>query len=559
VRNPLRRPGRRLLALLGSAALALAGAVALPGTAQAANVLANSGFESGSLSPWSCTGNLGSVVSSPVHGGSKALAGAVSSSDNAKCSQTVSVRPNTAYTLSGWVRGSYVYLGVEGGSSTWTTSPSAYSQLSVSFTTGGSQTSATVFVHGWYAQGTYHADDISLDGPGGGGSDTQAPTAPGSLRSTGKTSSSVSLAWNASTDNVGVTAYDVYSGSNQVLSVSGTTATVGGLSPSTGYTFTVRARDAAGNTSPASNSVSVTTDAGGGGTGFKQAAPYLYLGWGDPPSATSVMSATGIKWYTMAFILSSGGCNPAWDGSRPLTGGNDQTVINSIRSAGGDIVPSIGGWSGNKLGPNCSSAEALAGAYQKVIDAYGLKAIDVDIENTDEFENATVQDRILNALKIVKANNPGLRTVLTFGTSTTGPTYWGNRLIEQAKALNAGIDVFTIMPFDFGGGSDMYGNTVNATEGLKTKLKSTFGWDDATAYAHIGISGMNGLSDQQELTSPQIWTQIRDWANSHHIARLAFWSVNRDRPCPGGGVVSNCSGISQSTWQFTSITAGFTG
>ena len=101
--------------------------------------------------------------------------------------------------------------------------------------------------------------------------------------------------------------------------------------------------------------------------------------------------------------------------------------------------------------------------------------------------------------------------------------------------------------------------TKNATEGLKSKLKSTFGWDDATAYAHIGISGMNGLSDQQELTSPGTWTQIRDWANSHHIARLAFWSVNRDRPCPGGGVVSNCSGISQSNWQFTSITAGFTG
>ncbi|MEV0171527.1 carbohydrate binding domain-containing protein [Streptomyces sp. NPDC050803] len=558
MRIPLRRTRRRLLALLGSAALAVTGAVALPGTAHAANILPNPGFESGSLSPWSCTGNLGSVVSSPVHSGTKALAGAVSSSDNAKCSQTVTVRPNTAYTLSGWVRGSYVYLGVDGGASTWTTSPSAYSQLSLTFTTGATQTSATVYTHGWYAQGTYYADDISLDGPGGG-SDTQAPTAPSNLQSTGKSSSSVSLAWNASTDNVGVTAYDIYSGSNQVLSVSGTTATVGGLAPSTGYTFTVRARDAAGNVSAASNAVSVTTDPGSGGGGFKQAAPYLYLGWGDPPSATSVMSATGIKWYTMAFILSSGGCNPAWDGNRPLTGGNDQTVINSIRSAGGDIVPSIGGWSGNKLGPNCSTAEALAGAYQKVIDAYGLKAIDVDIENSDEFENATVQDRILNALKIVKANNPGLRTIITFGTTTTGPNYWGNRLIDQAKALNANIDVFTIMPFDFGGGADMYGNTVNATEGLKNKLKSAFGWDDATAYAHIGISGMNGLSDQQELTSPATWTQIRDWANSRHLARLAFWSVNRDRPCPGGGVTSNCSGISQSNWQFTSITAGFTG
>ena len=558
MRNPLRRPGRRLLALVGTAALALAGAVALPGTAHAANVLPNPGFESGGLSPWSCGGGLGSVVSSPVHGGTKALAGAVSSSDIAKCGQTVAVRPNTAYTLSGWVRGSYVYLGVDGGASTWTSSPSAYSQLSVSFTTGASQTSATVYVHGWYAQGTYYADDISLDGPGGS-TDTQAPTAPGGLTSTGRTSSSVSLSWNTSTDNVGVTAYDIYSGSNQVLSVSGTSATVSGLAPATAYTFTVKARDAAGNTSAASGPVSVTTEQGSGGTGFKQAAPYLYLGWGDPPSATSVMSATGIKWYTMAFVLSSGGCNPAWDGSRPLTGGNDQSVINSIRSAGGDIVPSIGGWSGNKLGPNCSTAEALAGAYQKVIDAYGLKAIDIDIENTDEFENATVQDRILNALKIVKTNNPGLRTILTFGTSTTGPTSWGNRLIEQAKALNANIDVFTIMPFDFGGGADMYGNTVNATEGLKAKLKSTFGWDDATAYAHVGISGMNGLSDQQELTSTAIWTQIRDWANGHHIARLAFWSVNRDRSCPGGGVTSNCSGISQNAWQFTSITAGFTG
>ncbi|MGP3983317.1 carbohydrate binding domain-containing protein [Streptomyces sp. KR80] len=556
-----RRIRQRLLACLGSALLAAGALTLLPGTAQAANLLTNSGFESGSLSPWSCSGGLGSVVSSPVHSGSKALAGAADSSDHAKCTQTVSVQPNTAYTLSAWVRGNYVYLGVNGGSSTWTPSAASYTQLSVSFTTGASQTSAEIYLHGWYAQGTYYADDVSLDGPGGGGSgDTQAPTAPTNLRSTGKTSSSVSLDWDAATDNVGVTGYNVYRGSTLATTVTGTSATVSGLDASTSYSFTVKARDEAGNLSPASSSVSVTTSAGGGGSAdFKQAAPYLYLGWGDPPSATSVMSETGIKWYTMAFILSSGGCNPAWDGQRALTGGTDQSTINAIRGAGGDIVPSIGGWSGNKLGPNCSTPEALAGAYQKVIDAYNLKVIDVDIENTDEFENATVQDRILTALKIVKQNNPGLKTILTFGTSTSGPGWWGNRLIEQASALQADIDVFTIMPFDFGGGADMYGNTVNATEGLKAKLKSTFGWSDATAYAHIGISGMNGLSDQQELTSPETWTKIRDWANSQRIARLSFWSVNRDRPCPGGGVTSNCSGISQSNWEFTKITAGFTG
>lgn len=142
---------------------------AAPGAAGAADVLTNPGFESGGLSPWRCTGNLGSIVSSPVHAGSKALQGTVSSSDTAQCDQTVAVRPDTTYSLSGWVRGSNVYLGVNGGASTWTTSPSGYSPLTVSFTTKASQTSATIYVHGWYAQGTYYADDIALDGPRGGG------------------------------------------------------------------------------------------------------------------------------------------------------------------------------------------------------------------------------------------------------------------------------------------------------------------------------------------------------------------------------------------------------
>ena len=85
---------------------------------------------------------------------------------------------------------------------------------------------------------------------------------------------------------------------------------------------------------------------------------------------------------------------------------------------------------------------------------------------------------------------------------------------------------------------------------------SAFGWSDAEAYGHMGISGMNGLSDQQEMTSVETWTGIRDWASSKGLGRLAFWAVNRDRPCAGGGVVSNCSGIDQPEWEFTRITAG---
>lgn len=99
------------------------------------------------------------------------------------------------------------------------------------------------------------------------------------------------------------------------------------------------------------------------------------------------MNAAGVKWFTLAFVLAQNGCNPAWDGERPLLNGVDQATVNAVRAAGGDVVPSIGGWSGNKLGPNCAATADLAAASQKVIDAYGLKAVDVDIENTDEFEN----------------------------------------------------------------------------------------------------------------------------------------------------------------------------
>ncbi|MFB4293897.1 carbohydrate-binding protein [Nonomuraea sp. ATR24] len=392
----------------------------------------------------------------------------------------------------------------------------------------------------------------------GGGNDTQAPSVPANLRSTGTTTTSVSLAWNASTDNVAVSGYDVYRGSTLVSTATGTSFTDTGRTPNTSYTYTVRARDAAGNVSAASNAVTVTTPDGPGQPDPTRmpGAPYLYMGWGSPPNPGTVMDATGVKSFTMAFILASGGCNPAWDGNRPLTGGADAQAISTIKSKGGSVQVSFGGWSGNKLGPNCSTPQAFAGAVQQVINAVGPAVVDFDIENTDEFENYTVQDRILNGLKIVKQNNPNVKIVVTFGTTRTGPNAHGVRLINQAKALGVPIDNFTIMPFDFGG-SNMYQDTVNASEGLKTALKNAYGWTDAQAYAHMGISGMNGLSDQQELTSPAIWTQIRDWALSKGLTRLAYWAVNRDRPCPGGGVTAHCSGIAQTEWEFTKTTAGF--
>jgi len=92
-----------------------------------------------------------------------------------------------------------------------------------------------------------------------GTADTQPPTAPTGLTASNITQTTVTLTWNASTDNVGVTGYDVYCNGTMLGTVTGTSANVTGLTAGTTYSFYVKAKDAAGNVSSASNTISVTT------------------------------------------------------------------------------------------------------------------------------------------------------------------------------------------------------------------------------------------------------------------------------------------------------------
>ncbi|MEZ0067519.1 chitinase [Streptacidiphilus sp. MAP12-20] len=175
---------RRSLAGVSAAAVIGAGilvAGSVTAGAVTTNLVANPGFENG-LTDWTCSSGSGTVVSSPVHSGASALKATPVGQDDAQCTQTISVQPNSQYTLSAYVQGSYVYLGATGTGgtsdpSTWTPSSPSYSQLSVGFTTGSNTTSVTVYLHGWYGQPTYYADDVSLTGPGGS-SPTPTATPP---------------------------------------------------------------------------------------------------------------------------------------------------------------------------------------------------------------------------------------------------------------------------------------------------------------------------------------------------------------------------------------------
>ncbi|MEV0588371.1 glycosyl hydrolase family 18 protein [Nonomuraea sp. NPDC050310] len=238
----------RLRKLAALAALVLGGTVLAAPAAHAANILANPGFEDG-LTGWTCP--AGQAVSSPVHGGSKALQATPAGSDVARCQQTVTVQPGKAYTLTAWVRGSYVFLGASGtgvNASTWGSPGTTWTQLSTSFTAGASTTSVTVHVNGWYGQGAYQADDLVLDGPPGQG---QPPAAPTGLTGSG-TVTTATLSWTAS---AGATGYNVYRNGSKVGTATGTTYAE---NPSPGsYSYQVSAVNAAGE-SPLSAAVPVT-------------------------------------------------------------------------------------------------------------------------------------------------------------------------------------------------------------------------------------------------------------------------------------------------------------
>jgi chitinase len=127
-------------------------------TPVAGNLVINPGFETGTLSNWTCDAGT-VVVTSPVNSGAHAAQLTPSNSTTGQCTQTITVQANHTYTLKAYVQGNYAYIGVNGYGNNWTNS-SSYTLLTYTFTS--TSTSATIYLHGWYAQGNVYIDDVSL-------------------------------------------------------------------------------------------------------------------------------------------------------------------------------------------------------------------------------------------------------------------------------------------------------------------------------------------------------------------------------------------------------------
>ncbi|WP_338648594.1 GEVED domain-containing protein [Flavobacterium sp. KS-LB2] len=169
-----------------------------------------------------------------------------------------------------------------------------------------------------------------------GTADTTAPSAPTALTASGTTQTTTTLSWTAATDNVGVTGYNVYRGTTLLGTVSSTTYNVTGLTAATAYTFSVKAKDAAGNISASSNVVNVTTTSGG-----STATDLLfseYIEGSSNNKALEISNATGgainLSIYSIKKQTNGAG---AWSTGLSLTGtlnnGSKFTIVNSLMAS----------------------------------------------------------------------------------------------------------------------------------------------------------------------------------------------------------------------------------
>lgn len=287
-------------------------------------------------------------------------------------------------------------------------------------------------------------------------------------------------------------------------------------------------------------------------------APYVDITRGTP-LLQDVLAQTGQKYFTLAFMLGSfNGCDPMWGGNIPLNSAGILDQISRVRAAGGDVIVAFGGAMGPYLETSCSSQAALAAAYEKVIDTLGVKHLDIDIEA------AVSVDMVTKALAQVQRERPG--TTVSFTLMIQGADYGltpqlGYDVLKSAKANGVSVTIVNPMLMNFGYSGTTWGQAiVTASESTLRQMGEI--WPEKSAAQlrkMFGGTAMIGRNDTGPVLTQSDADTFLGWANSSHIAFISFWSAGRDNGSCAGGVRPDCSGISQSLWEFTRKFQGFRG
>ncbi|WP_329455021.1 chitinase [Streptomyces sp. NBC_01497] len=280
-------------------------------------------------------------------------------------------------------------------------------------------------------------------------------------------------------------------------------------------------------------------------------APYTDMSNGQEGLLDTAITQHGVKSFTAAFVIGSG-CNAIWGDTLPV-GGDSFTdpLIKKAQSEGASVIVSNGGAAGYPLGWTCTDQNAIKAAYQKIIDSYGVKSLDFDIEG-GAVADQTSAVRNWTVMKQLKASNPGLTVSATLPVLPSGLTQDGVNILSSAKTAGLKLDVVNAMTMDYyQGNQDMGQAAIKAGQATLAQMKSV---DAGYSYANLGITPMIGTNDDGSTFTLANATTVKNWAVSNGVGRLSMWSANRDQACAGGnggGASSTCSGVSQNQLAFT--------
>ena len=304
-------------------------------------------------------------------------------------------------------------------------------------------------------------------------------------------------------------------------------------------------------------------------------APYFETWTTD--SLTTTAQQSGAKYFTLAFLetLSKSSCTLAWNGNRndPVANGRYLSDIASLRALGGEVIPSFGGWSadqgGTEIADSCKDVNTIAAAYEDVITRYDVSRLDMDVEGRSLNRTDGIDQRN-KALKLVQdwaaAQGRPFQVSYTLPTSASGLEASGLAILQNALANGTHVDVVNIMAFDYYDRvtKDMGTAAINAANGTIAQLHGLYpAKTPAQLNAMVGITLMPGLDDypkKTENTTVAHAQQVYSYARANGLNTLSIWAVQRDNGgCPGVTGSNSCSGIVQSTWEFSHLLEPFTG
>ncbi|BEP16344.1 hypothetical protein acdb102_46550 [Acidothermaceae bacterium B102] len=302
--------------------------------------------------------------------------------------------------------------------------------------------------------------------------------------------------------------------------------------------------------------------------------PYFEGYNGDSPAALSAQS--GAKYLTLAFIQTpvAGSCDIDWNGdaTTPIAWSTYGADIVKIRAAGGDVIPSFGGYSadhgGQEIADSCTDVATIAADYERVITTYGVTRLDFDVEDNSMTNPAGI-DRRNAAIALVEkwaaCHHRTVQFVYTLGTNMTGlDDPEGLSVLQSAVSHHARIDIVNVMTFDYYDDAphEMGKDTVTAATAVIAQLHGIYPYKTQSQLWHmLGITEMIGIDDYGP---PEVFTTadarfVEHWASGKGIAELSFWALQRDQPgCVGTAGSDSCSGIAQTPWQFDHLLEPFT-